>query len=114
MFGIIGPIRVARILGRTRLFAQSWQVLNMQLKSTYVIPHQIQPYFKYIIGHMKDTLSVCSKHFDSPQILFYTTICNNPKSGPGPKIRVFSGSWSVTGPESGPIRSSDPPCATMH
>ena len=48
-----------------------------------------------MIGHKNKKILDCSKYFYSPQILFYTTFCRNPKSGLGPKIRVSLGpSWS--------------------
>ena len=56
---------------------------------THIIPYQMEPKFTYNIGHSKGKFLMFSEYFISSQILFYAIFCENPKTGPGPKIWVF-------------------------
>ena len=68
---------------------------------THTIPYQMEPNFTYLIAHSKGKLLMCSEYFISSQISFYAIFGENPKTGPGPKIRVF------LSPGRTPVRNRD-------
>ena len=74
----------------------------------------MEPNFTCFIAHSKRKLLVCSEYFIASQISFYAIFCENPITGPGPKIWVFLSTgrtpvwnWVPVGPRSGTGSRSD-------